>query len=790
MWIMEGMAIDNKNKINSYQPTPTLFYDIEGVLLENKGRDVKVGKTIGNKLVEYSLRLIEELDREVGENIRIGKEEIVSCKVEEKEKPIEDDKDLRKAEDILKELGLEYTEENLRMVEYLINSGIPITKNKVDSYIQSKEYLNKIIEDIDPNSFVKLMDRGIDLEDDNLQNISRALEAIKNEERPFSIKRFMKLEKDLTYKEAEEISREIYGQKMGKDVYDTIMALNKEKLPITKENIDKITEVMGKLYDLRGLEDEAYIKILDNQEIFNIDNLFKLKNAYTVNNIEGNLIAESFEGFTVVKETTIDSLKEILEGLGIEETMENIWLLREFIVNNMDMDKESYNKVISMKEGLRELRELIDHGEVGKLIYDGIDPIKEDIHQLVEGLKREKTIEEPMDEEKAKEIIGELELLGKIQDKDLLKLLRQGEDFNLKSIKEIINTNLEKELTIEYKTLDRTNHITNILSTLGSDLNLETISLASRNHNTITLENLYTSHKEVDQGVQSTEQVDKVQQDFIFSEYLKARNNLTTNMVKQSIKDGKVIENMPLNEVNQYVEKKINRYKEAQRMTREIFNIKGNEEKILPIIMKNDLQMTLKEIKDINEFLNGEKGLSRTLKSIIDENSGRYTEEFKEEIKLLQKTISGSMRNGEEDVKDAYKELIFLLENSGSSLGENPEGERDGNKGKDYVEIQGKISNKDLLLQFPIDSGGGYEDLNIIIPYMGKTIDKNNMSFSINLETENLGLVHMDLKIVGKEIQIHLKEEGKALEGNMEILKTGLEKLGYRINMEVEPRVI
>ena len=70
-------------------------------------------------------------------------------------------------------------------------------------------------------------------------------------------------------------------------------------------------------------------------------------------------------------------------------------------------------------------------------------------------------------------------------------------------------------------------------------------------------------------------------------------------------------------------------------MTKEIGNIKGNEDTILPIIMKNDLPMTLKEMKDINEFLNGEKGFSHLLKLIQDEKSGKYSDEFKEGIRLL-----------------------------------------------------------------------------------------------------------------------------------------------------------
>lgn len=190
---MEILKINNKdNLINSYGITPTLPYDVEGVLVEKNGKDIKIEKTIDNKTVEYSLRLKEEIKANLGDNIIVEKEDIVSAKLEEKEEAVKEEEDVRKVADIISELGLEYTEENIRMVEFLINSGIPISKANVSSYIKSREYLNKIIEGIDTNSFVKLVDRGVDLEGDNLQKIAQALEDIRNEKNSFFFEKISK----------------------------------------------------------------------------------------------------------------------------------------------------------------------------------------------------------------------------------------------------------------------------------------------------------------------------------------------------------------------------------------------------------------------------------------------------------------------------------------------------------------------------------------------------------------------------------------------------------------------
>lgn len=783
---MEILKTSNKdNIINSYGITPTLPYDIEGVLVEKNGKDVKIEKTIDNKTVEYSIRLKEEIVASLGDNVIVEKENIVAAKVEEKEETVKEEKQTRKVSDIIRGLGLEYTEENIRMVEFLLNSGIPITKGNVDSYIKSKEYLNKIIEGIDTNSFVKLVDRGVDLEGESLQKIAQALEAIKGEKPAFSLRRFLRLEKDLTYKEAETISKEIYGQKMGKDVYDTIIALHKEKIPITRENIDKTIEIMSKLHNLKGLKDSVYIKMLDEDISFNVNNLYKLNNSYTVTNIDNNMAAKSFEVFTVAEETTIDGLKEILTDLGLEDSIGNINILREFIVNDMVMDEEKYNKIIAMKEAVKELIDLLGHEEIIRLNENDINPLEEPINQLVEELKKEKNdeeIENPIDNKKIEDIKKDLEVLGKIKDKDLLMLIKNGEDFTLKSIKEIIDTSIESGLSIEQKTLDKAVHISDILSTLGDNLNVNTVSLASKKYNAITLDSLFMAEKEITTSQETFASVDKVYEGLIFEEYLRARNNLTINMVKESIKDGQTLEHMPLNELNNYIEKKVNRYKESQKMTKEIKEIKGNEEKIIPIIMRNHIPMTLKEIKDINSFLNGEKGLVNVLKDVTESNNSKYREEFKEGIELLKEKISTSIKSGDSGFKDDYKELMSSLSNSGNSFDTN---KREESKEEEYIKIQSKISKKDMVFQLPIQIGNEYKSLSIIVPDIQKGIDKNNMKFFISLETDNLGSVSIELNVKSREVQINIDEEGTALRNNLDSLDKGLENLGYSLDKQV-----
>ena len=133
---------------------------------------------------------------------------------------------------------------------------------------------------------------------------------------------------------------------------------------------------------------------------------------------------------------------------------------------------------------------------------------------------------------------------------------------------------------------------------------------------------------------------------------------------------------------------RVNRYKESERLAEEIKDIRGNEERILPTILKNGLPMTIKEIKEI--------------KSLLDNLN--FT------------------RQGED--KQDNEGLINIANNPSMDLNQEMEERAE----KEYIEIE-KVTDKDLVLQLPIEIDEEYKDLNIIIPDINKGIDKDNMDF-------------------------------------------------------------
>ena len=781
---MEAVNLHKRqNTIETYGIKPTLPYDIEGVLVETKGKDIKVEKSIEDRKILYSIRLKDEIKAPLGTIVEIDKENILWVKAEEKKTQVREPIDTEK---IIKDLDLGEIEEAKEAIEHLIDHQIPITKENLKSFCMSKKYLKEIVENIDFNSCIKLLDEDLDLKNDSLQKIAKALEKIKEDDKELSFKEVLRLNRKLSYKEAEIIAKEIYGVKMGKDIYDSIIALHKEKIPINKKNIERVKEVIYKLRDLRDYKNEDFIKVLKHGLPLNIETLYKLKHSYNKEELGKNITSSLYEQFTIEGEISLEDILILLRELNIEEDKQNIKLLREFLVNGVEITKENYEAIMGMKANLKELINLLDQESLAKLIDAKIDPLKEQIPSLIEKLREKPNIKENSNLDKARDILKEMEDLKIITDKELLQLVKDGEDFKIENLKKIIDTNIQIDKGINGKTTEKIINISKIFNTLG-DLSSETISLAVKRQDTINLNNLYDSHMEL-AAIKETvvEPIGKAEENHIRQEYLNAKSNTTLNLIKMSIKEGIEIEHIALDELNQYIDKKVNKYREIQRIVDETKYLKGKEESLIPIVMKNGLNMSLDKINNIDFILNRGGGIGNIFHSFLKELYYSEDKGIKEEIEILENNIkkfTTSLKEGRDRVKEEYKDILdgfTELNNSFNSNGRNKD--QNLQQIEEYINLQNRLSKDDLILQLPIKMREGYSNINLIVPNIKKGIDKDNMIFYLNIDTENLGKVRFNLKVKGDRVTIdfYTDKEERVLE-NIHMLKDGLNKFGYNL---------
>lgn len=782
---MEAISLNKKeNIIEAYSLKPTLPYDIEGVLVEKDSRKIRIEKTLGEKSIIYDLRLKEEIPFQVGEKVKIDKGNILSIKVEEiEEENTLESIDLDKA---IRELGFEDIEETKMAIEYLINNNISIDKDNLESFFMSKRYLKEIVENIDFNSCIELFYRNIDIEEDSLQRIAEGLKEISKDEQDISIMELLKSNRDLSYKEAETIARDIYGTKMGKDVYDSIMALHRQKIPINKENIENVMEVIHKLQDLKEYDDEILIRALKEEITINIENLYKLKHSYNTSIIDTNITSFIYDSFTVEEGLSLEDILSILKELGLDEKVENINLIREFIVNELEITEKNISKIINMKKDLEELVNLLDEVNVIRLIEEGVNPLKEDISQLVEKLKTLNPIDSGVELREGKDILKEIEELKTITYRDLINLIKSGEDFKLENLKEIKFMDIDLNKGLNGKVAEKAIAITNIFNALG-ELNSDTIALATKKYSIISLNNLYESQLELNHVEDiALEPISQVEENFIRQEYLNAKNNTTLNLIKMSIRDGLDIEYMDIGELNEYIDKNMKKTNNLKRLSQDIIHMKGKEGILVSMAMKNHLNMSINQLSALNNLLHGSNGLGYILDSILMEQKYLMAKDIKEGIQVLEdriKEFSTSLKEGKDRVKEDYKDVLKGFKDLNQSWDFHG-GREDETKRqlKEYIELQDIISQEDLILQLPMVAGEGYKNINLIIPNIKKGIDKNQMLFYFNMDTEYLGELTLHLEVKGRDVYIDFEGyKGEIILEKAHMLERGLNSIGYNL---------
>ena len=776
--IMEIMNLNlNENIIDSYAVKPNLFYNVEGLLVEKAGKNIKIEKNIEHIKVTYSLRLIDGIDAKVGEKVLIPKDNIAYMRIEKNR----EDTNIN-VKEAIKKLGLEDTEEVENAIVNLMDNGIPISKENIESFLATKGYLANIVENLDFDTCIKLMERNIDIEKASLQQLVEALEGIKIEEKNL-LRELFNFNRSLSFKEAERLAEEIYHRKMGKDVYDAIIALHKHNIPINKDNIERILEAINKLYDLKDCNDEVFVKTVIDKAPVNIETLHKFKYSYKKGKLEENIAGTLYEQFTVIKEPSLEDILAILKKLNIINSQENIQLAREFLIAGVKIDKTTFDKISTMKQNLKELISLSNEENMARLMEEGLDPLKEDIGVLVNRLKIMEKEGRPVLVE-ADNILGHLEALDKITDRELLELIRRGEDFKLENLKKLVETGIRPNSNFEKEVIEKTITISNIFNTLGN-LNSDTIALAVRKYEHISLSNLYISHMElVNRKEVNVSPISESQEGLIRQEYLNIKNNTTINLINESIKERISIEHMPLEQLNEYIDKKVLKYRETQKLLNEISLLRGRENSVIPLVMKNGLDMSLKELNYINSIFNRGWGIGNLFNNLVIEKDS-YEEGLKKGISILEnkiKEFTKALKEGKNNIQKEYKEVFKAFEELANSFDFQEERENSHMKAmKDYIELQKSLS-KDLILQLPISLSNEYGNINLLIPNISKGVDKSHMDLYLSLNTGKLGQVKFNLKVRNKKVYVAFKgDRQEKILNNKDILKKGLDKLGYSL---------
>ncbi len=242
------------------------------------------------------------------------------------------------------------------------------------------------------------------------------------------------------------------------------------------------------------------------------------------------MISPIYEEYTVAGELDYQGIVELLRDINIEISSENIDLARNFLLNEVPLTEANFQKLIDMKNTLKELMELLDEENIASLIREDIDPLKEDITKLVEYIKSFREASKDLSSCDAATLLEKLNTIKEITDKELVYLIRTDQDFSLENLKNIIDTKINLPVGLTKYTLQKTISLLNIFNTLG-ELDSNTIYLAANRYKYITLNNLYESSLELAaKGTIEVKPVDEAREDLIRQEYLNIRKNTMSFM--------------------------------------------------------------------------------------------------------------------------------------------------------------------------------------------------------------------------------------------------------------------
>ncbi|ABR47018.1 hypothetical protein Amet_0793 [Alkaliphilus metalliredigens QYMF] len=508
----------NKFISNAYPRSMTPF-KITGTLVQKQDQTVTI--ELGNrKLIE--LRLKNALEGRVGDQVSIERSQISNSRILHQDKQ----SSLGKTEghqygELLKEMKVAATEEALQAIKRLEQHGLPIKRDNVLGFMTTTNHLDQIVQGLDHQTALYLIEKEMDLEKDSLQQVAKAVKEGKQEKEGFSFFKLFDRGRNLSTEKAESIAKELYGSKMGKDVTDIIKALHQSGTEVKKKTINRVNEIFMKVNELKAGGSETLVDAVKNKVDASIDSLYKLKKAVVKNHIPsgekvGGVATNTYGALSFkngpVSEQALQVMEEeiggILEANGLKNNGENIDLAKNLIKAQVPVTKENIEKIKDMQRDIREISGKLNYEKTAILLESGVDVEKESLEKLTEKLRQleaqiERTpVERAALEAKAHEIMKDIQGLQKLEDKDLIQLLKLDADFNLEELSRLLDSKMGvggKDLPegVE-KGMERifSAHI-NVMKPLRDlqSLNFNTLAFQMKNQLPLSLEGLARSHR-------------------------------------------------------------------------------------------------------------------------------------------------------------------------------------------------------------------------------------------------------------------------------------------------------
>ncbi len=542
----------------------------------------------------------------------------------------------------------------------------------------------------------------------------------------------------------------------------------------------------------------------------------------------------------------------------ISVTDNNIKLSEKMIKNELELTKENIQSINEMKEALDYVIKNLNKENLAAIIKEDTDIEKMDIRDIAENLKNTNNIHKisEIEEKEVSDIMEKLQNLKEIDETDLVKLIKKDVDFNLSKLNKIIsNSNTDNDVI--NTTVQSISKITEVFNNV-KNLDFNIISFNLKNNVPMTLNNINVSNKIINEKDMPTKLqqnseniVEKHVKDNMnlfktqdndtktmdlnkafevakslvqnklslsksniqkvygaYSQYEYIKDNLTSNMVKESVKQNNPIEHMNLKEAGNYIREfsdadrvnmKIDKY--TRQLTDNIKNINREKNNCIALNIKNNKDMTLKEVQSTSDFFKNKNQLGHKISSFLDdiEKSTKFDKEQEGTLRKHANKIENTVKIYSENIKkgdfkprrmhdDIHEDMKNIRENINLTKESNKDIDERYKEVKESLE-KSYVSNKDeKFIQYPIMINEHFSNLNMYYKNRknsSKNIDKDDMDVVISLDTKNLGNVNIHLGVNKSKVKVKIGLDDKKnidyIKDNKDILNNFLEEIGYNL---------
>lgn len=777
---------------------------IKGTVLEKDGKNIRM-KTDDNVLLDIVTK--NDLTVSQREILTIKKSQIESMtklsdeKVEEeREKRDEDVKELEKVD-------VPVTKENLDALKHLKNSNIPATKENILKFVALKSSINNLA-NIDINLIVNLMNSNTDIRNESVFDLFNMAKSTKSSlSDKFTTILENKVKSPISYDKAREISMDIYGSKMGKDIQDIIISLEQNNVEINKDTIDTIHDVFSKLYNLRDITDEDVAKSLQIDDNVSIDTLYNIKNFISTSYISSS--NASYSQKTEIPtdkqlESMEDEILNTLKDMGF--TSEEISIAKAILKQGKDINEQDILVIKEIRDDLSTLQNLLDKDIAAMLIKSDIDISSMDIRQL---LNEVNNIIQSMEDistvvftEKENEMaislldaikqINSNTILSNISAKSILSLSNTNNNLYNKFFSESLNNNFASyENSISLKASIVLNKIESIDFSL-IDYRNDNISLnyiASKN--SIFKQNFEDEPKLEKLNYQTTytQSIDiKVE---INSHYQYLRANMRASNIIQILNDN--IDPMATD-----IRTLSNIVNVQNARQKEIFDIFNSMEKrdvnfAVSNIISNNQSPTLQNVKKSIDIYKNEDNYIDILDKIIKDSDNYEFNDVSRIVRNIQRHLENQKNKTKDEFRENIQNIFQELSNLESAINSDKKPEKSilqnhiKNLSENIKQSQ-KLSQNNDMLQIPFHMNGESNNANVFAKNnkakKGK-INPDDMSVLIDLNTKNLGKMGFFIKVENKKLSIKISgndESMKKIKSDVLSLDKNLSSLGYNID--------